>query len=100
MNLVIADDQDNRYFKQKEIFLFRIYKERKNICNYNNNSYNNEIFIIEPIYEEDFSLDYQPAFGDSNKQQVNNYDDYDNQYGVNPILPSINSNESFDYRNN
>ena len=31
LNLVIADDEDNRYFKQKEICLFRLYKERKNI---------------------------------------------------------------------
>jgi vacuolar protein sorting-associated protein 26 len=38
LNLVIADEEDNRYFKQKEICLFRLYKERKKY--YNNNNYN------------------------------------------------------------
>ena len=101
LNLVIADEEDNRYFKQKEICLFRLYKERKNYCNYNNNNiddeyynnnYNNEIFITEPIYEEDFSLYYQPAFGGQN-----NKDDYDDNYGINANMPSINENESYEF---
>ena len=112
LNLVIADEDDNRYFKQKEICLFRLYKERRNIYNGNNNNYNNdqgyynndynndEIYITEPIYEEDYSLDYQPAFGGPNNQGNNNdyndYDDYDN-YDLNPNLPSINADESYDY---
>ena len=83
LNLVIADDEENRYFKQKEICLFRLYKERKNIYNYNNNidneyynnNYNNEIFITEPIYEEDFSLYYHPAFGGKNNNDNEDYDD-------------------------
>jgi len=112
LNLVIADEDDNRYFKQKEICLFRLYKERRNIYNGNNNNYNNdqgyynnnynndEIYITEPIYEEDYSLDYQPAFGGPNNQGNNNdYDDYDN-YDLNPNLPSINADESYDYGNN
>jgi len=107
LNLVIADDEDNRYFKQKEICLFRLYKERRNFLynynnNYNNDGYNNdEIFITEPIYEEDYSLDYQPAFNGpmNNNNPQNNYnnnDDYLN-YGVNPNLPSINEDESYDF---
>ena len=108
LNLVIADEEQNRYFKQKEICLFRLYKERKNICNYNGN-YNNEneyynrdeIFITEPIYEEDFSLDYQPAFGGpNNNKQNDNYkdeDDYADNYGINPNIPSINEDESYDF---
>ena len=106
LNLVIADEEDNRYFKQKEICLFRLYKERKNICNYSNNyndnddeyynnNYNNEIFITEPIYEEDFSLYYHPAFGGKNNDNFN--EDYDDNYGINPNMPSINENESYDY---
>ena len=114
LNLVIADEEHNRYFKQKEICLYRLYKERKNICKYNinfNDNYNydendyynkDEIFITEPIYEEDFSLDYQPAFGGPNKKQNDNYndnyeDDYQDNYEVNPNLPSINENESYDF---
>ena len=107
LNLVIADEEDNRYFKQKEICLFRLYKERKNYCNYNNNNiddeyynnnYNNEIFITEPIYEEDFSLYYQPAFGgQNNNNNFNDNDDYDDNYGINPNMPSINENESYDF---
>ena len=108
LNLVIADEEQNRYFKQKEICLFRLYKERKNICNYNNynneNEYynRNEIFITEPIYEEDFSLDYQPAFGgpNNNNKQNDNYrddDDYADNYGINPNIPSINEDESYDF---
>ena len=109
LNLVIADEDDNRYFKQKEICLFRLYKERRNIYNGNNNNYNDdqgyynnnynndEIYITEPIYEEDYSLNYQPAFGGPNNQGNNNdYDDYDN-YDLNPNLPSINADESYDY---
>ena len=106
LNLVIADEEHNRYFKQKEICLFRLYKERKNICNYNGN-YNNEneyynrdeIFITEPIYEEDFSLDYQPAFGgpNNNKQNDNYRDEDDYLDGINPNIPSINEDESYDF---
>ena len=103
LNLVIADEEDNRYFKQKEICLFRLYKERKKYYNNNNYNYNDdeyynnndEIFITEPIYEEDYSLDYQPAFGrPNNNQQRHNYNykfkDFD---GINPILPD----ESYDF---
>ena len=108
LNLVIADEEQNRYFKQKEICLFRLYKERKNICNYNDNCNNeneyynrDEIFITEPIYEEDFSLDYQPAFGGpNNNKQNDNYkdeDDYADNYGINPNIPSINEDESYDF---
>ena len=106
LNLVIADEEENRYFKQKEICLFRLYKERKNICNYNyynneNRYYNNEeIFITEPIYEEDFSLDYQPAFARPNNiKQNNNFkddDDYLDNYGINTNITSINEDESYD----
>jgi len=125
LNLVIADDEDNRYFKQKEICLFRLYKERKNYYGNNNNFnkddyyygnedyYNEEeIFITEPIYEQDFSHDYQPQFvkqknNNNNKQQDNNNNININEeeiidnYELNPNIPSINENESFyfDYYN-
>ena len=104
LNLVIADDQDNRYFKQKEICLFRLYKERRNYYNnnYNNNYndngyYNDEIFITEPIYEEDFSIYYKQGPMNNNQQDYyNDNDDYD-QYNINPNLPSINDDESYDF---
>ena len=108
LNLVIADEEDNRYFKQKEICLFRLYKERKNYYNGNNNynndedyNYNNdEIFITEPIYAEDYSLDYVPDFrrkihNQQGRNNDNNYNEYlDNFNG--PILP----NEEDDFGNN
>ena len=104
LNLVIADDQDNRYFKQKEICLFRLYKERRNYYNnnYNNNYndngyYNDEIFITEPIYEEDFSIYYKQGPMNNNQQDYyNDNDDYD-QYNINPNFPSINEDESYDF---
>ena len=100
LNLVIADEEDNRYFKQKEICLYRLYKERKNYYNSNNDSnyndgeyYNNndEIFITEPIYEEDYSLDYLPEFGRPKNKRNQQGDDY-----IFPILPS----EDDDFRFN
>ena len=116
LNLVIADEEDNRYFKQKEICLFRLYKERRNIYNPNKNNVNNynymneygefddneEIFITEPIYEEDYFMD---------NKQIQNYDDQqDNNYGqneelyndikgMNPILPNNNDYNSYENDN-
>ena len=112
LNLVIADDEDNRYFKQKEICLFRLYKERKNIYNYNRNmnngnNYDNmndydeyddndEIFITEPIYEEDF-FEENKQISNYDEQQENNYynktdEFYEDLKGMKPILPGNNNN--------
>ena len=116
LNLVIADEEDNRFFKQKEICLFRLYKERRNIYDPNKNNINNynymneygefddneEIFITEPIYEEDYFMD---------NKQIENYDDQkDNNYGqneelyndikgMNPILPNNNDYNSYENNN-
>ena len=97
LNLVIATEDDNRYFKQKEICLFRLYKERR--YNYNNSNYQNdehynddEVFITEPIYEEDYSLDYRPAFGRPKNRKI-----HPGYYDIMPILPSMNDNESNDF---
>ena len=114
LNLVIADDEDNRYFKQKEICLFRLYKERKNVFNNRNNinNYNymneygefddnDEIFITEPIYEEDFYSENKPM-QNYEEQRNNNFNKneefYDDINGINQILPINNDNNS--YRNN
>ena len=120
LNLVIADDEDNRYFKQKEICLFRLYKERKNIYNYNNNrnngnNYNNmndydeyddndEIFITEPIYEEDF-FEENKHIANYDEQQENNYynkndEFYEDLKGMKPILPGNNNNDQFKKKRN
>ena len=99
LNLVMADEDDNRYFKQKEIKLFRLYKERKNSFNnsnkkkeynyyslynyYNNNQENDEVFITEPIKEEDFSLYYNKNKNKTKNQELedeDNQDDYEDDY--------------------
>ena len=119
LNLVIADEEDNRYFKQKEICLFRLYKERRNIYNPNKNNINNynymneygefddneEIFITEPIYEEDYFMDNK-QIQNYDEQQDNNYGQNEELYndikGMNPILPNNNDYNSYenDNRNN
>jgi hypothetical protein len=110
LNLVIADDEDNRYFKQKEICLFRLYKERKNIYNQNNpNNYNymneygefydnDEIFITEPIFEEDFYVENKQIqnYGEQSNNNYNkNEEFYDDLSGIKPILPTNNDNDNY-----
>ena len=115
LNLVIADEEDNRYFKQKEICLFRLYKERKNIYNHNNeNNYNymneygefydnDEIYITEPIYEEDFIVENK-RIQSYEEQQNNNFNKneefYDDINEIKPILPTNNYNNNDNFRNN
>ena len=105
LNLVIADDNDNRYFKQKEICLFRLFKEKRNVYNNNNqnNNYmnqyndfeeNDEIFITEPIYEEDFYIEnkeFQNYEGEDDNNPNQNDEFYNDIKGMNPILPSNNN---------
>ena len=107
LNLVIADDNDNRYFKQKEICLFRLFKEKKNVYNNNNNNQNNynymneygefedndEIFITEPIFEEDFYTDNK-EIQNYNEEDDNNMNSsfYNDIKGMNAILPSKSNN--------
>ena len=111
LNLVIADEEDNRYFKQKEICLFRLYKERKNIYNQNNaNNYNymneygefydnDEIFITEPIFEEDFYVENKQIQNYGEQNNNNNYnkneDFYDDLSGIKPIMPTNNNNDNY-----
>ena len=116
LNLVIADEDDNRYFKQKEICLFRLYKERRNVYNPNNQNENNynyineygefhdndEIFITEPIYEEDFFMDNKIIQNEEEQQDndINPNDTfYDDLKGMNQILPKNNENDNY-YDNN
>ena len=116
LNLVIADEDDNRYFKQKEICLFRLYKERRNVYNPNNQNENNynyineygefhdndEIFITEPIYEEDFFMDNKIIQNEEEQQDndINPNDTfYDDLKGMNQILPK-NNNENDNYYDN
>lgn len=73
LNLIIKDQNNNRYFKQKEIFLFRLYlKNNKNLYNtLNNNNVNNaeqlRDFITEPI---DYG-DYFSVFNDIDDESDN-----------------------------
>ena len=108
LNLVIADDQDNRYFKQKEICLFRLFKEKRNVYNNNNNNNNqnnynyineygefednDEIFITEPIYEEDFFTDSKEIQNYNEEDDNMNMSFYSDIKGMNAILPSKRNN--------
>ena len=60
LNLVFKDQEDNRYFKQKEIFIFRLFLENNNKINKNNIEYLKD-FITEPIdygdYFSSFNID-------------------------------------------
>ena len=60
LNLVFKDQEDNRYFKQKDIFLFRLFLENNNKINKNNIEYLKD-FITEPIdygdYFSSFNID-------------------------------------------
>ena len=116
LNLVIADEEDNRFFKQKEICLFRLYKERRNIYDPNKNNINNynymneygefddneEIFITEPIYEEDYFMDNK-QIENYDEQKDNNYGQNEELYndikGMNPILPNNNDYNSHENNN-
>ena len=102
LNLVIADDKDNRYFKQKEICLFRLFKEKRNVYNNNNqNNYmneygefddNDEVFITEPIYEEDFYTDSKEIQSYNEEDDNMNMSFYSDIKGMNALLPSKRNN--------
>ena len=67
LNLVIKDQNNNRYFKQKEIFLYRLYlnKEQKN--KYNNNEIEHlKDFITEPIDYGDYFSSFDVNEDDKN----------------------------------
>ena len=75
LNLIMKDEKYNRYFKQKEIFLYRLYlKNNKSLYNTLNDQNNNmnEIeqlkdFITEPI---DYG-DYFSVFNDIDEEKEN-----------------------------
>ena len=73
LNLIIKDQKNNRYFKQKEIFLYRlILKNNNNLYNTLNNNNLNDVeqlkdFITEPI---DYG-DYFSVFNDIDDEKDN-----------------------------
>ena len=64
LNLVIKDQENNKYFKQKEIFLFRLYINPINEIK-NNNIEHLKNFITEPI---DYG-DYFSSFNDIEEKE-------------------------------
>ena len=65
LNLVIKDQENNRYFKQKEIFLYRLYiNNKKNLNGFKD-------FITEPI-------DYGDYFSSFNDTETKDEKDYEN----------------------
>ena len=70
LNLVIIDQENNRYFKQKEIFLFRLYiNPKEKINNSNNNIDQLKNYITEPI---DYG-DYFSSFNNDDENKEENY---------------------------
>ena len=64
---------------------------------------NDEIFITEPIYEEDFYSENKPM-QNYEEQRNNNFNKneefYDDINGINQILPINNDNNSYRNKNN
>ena len=78
LNLIMKDQKNNKYFKQKEIFLYRLYlKNNKNKYNTLNNKLNDveqlKDFITEPI---DYG-DYFSVFNDIDDERENSKDKRD-----------------------
>ena len=76
LNLIIKDQKNNRYFKQKEIFLYRLYlKNSRSLYNTLKSNQNNNLndieqlkdFITEPI---DYG-DYFSVFNDIDEEKEN-----------------------------
>ena len=73
LNLVFFDQNDNRYFKQKEIFLFRLFLDNNNKNKNLNNIENLKDFITEPIdYGDYFSSFNVDDTDDENDKNINN----------------------------
>jgi vacuolar protein sorting-associated protein 26 len=72
LNLVIKDNENNRYFKQKEIFLYRLFVENQSKGNTLKNSLNDtnhlKDYITEPI---DYG-DYFSVFNDIDEDDESN----------------------------
>ena len=78
LNLIMKDQKNNKYFKQKEIFLYRLYlKNNKNKYNTLNSNLNDaeqlKDFITEPI---DYG-DYFSVFNDIDDERENSKDKRD-----------------------
>ena len=71
LNLVIKDQENNKYFKQKEIFLFRLYINPINEMKKNNIEYLKN-FITEPI---DYG-DYFSSFNDIEEKEEKNLNNF------------------------
>ena len=75
LNLIVKDQNNNKYFKQKEIFLYRLYlKNNKKVYNTLSNKLNDveqlKDFITEPI---DYG-DYFSVFNDIDDEKDNSKD--------------------------
>ena len=102
LNLVVVDDNENRYFKLAEVNLFRLFRDKRTYLeNYNNN----DLFISKPFYEEEYFLEpntiENPHINKSNNnyyynQNNNNY--FDDRFIQNGNFK--NKNYSFDNKYN
>ena len=74
LNLVFKDQEDNRYFKQKEIFLFRLFLENNKKIN-KNNIENLKDYITQPIdygdYFSSFNIDENDNDDENDKNNIN-----------------------------
>ena len=70
LNLVVVDDNENRYFKFAEVNLFRLFRDKKTYLeNYNNNG----LFISKPFYEEEYFLEPNTIENSYINKSNNNY---------------------------
>ena len=74
LNLIVADDNDNRYFKYAELNLHRLFRDKRAHMQYFDND---GLYISEPFFEKDYH--YVPEQNKNNNRNDNyNDNDYDN----------------------
>ena len=98
LNLVVVDDNDNRYFKLAEINLYRLFRDRRaHFENFNNNG----LYISEPFFEDEYYFDPNTILNDNDDNMRN--DNYDNNYYNNSNYSNynrINKNNRFKNEDN
>ena len=88
LNLIVADDNDNRYFKYAELNLFRLFRDKRAHMQYFDND---GLYITEPFFEKDYHYDPDQ---NKNNNRNDNYNDNNNDYD------NYNDNYNNDYKSN
>ena len=99
LNLVVVDENENRYFKLAEVNLFRLFRDNKA---HKQNFDNNGLYITEPFFEEEYYLDPKTTQNVANMRN-NSYenDNYNNNNYNNEQFNNNNfKNKRFDSEDN